>query len=62
MEKVTKARLLRELLYYVVICGFLAVVNWVTSPGTWWVLWVVGGWGLILLLQVGEWLIDRQEK
>ena len=36
---------------YVLIVGFLAVVNWMISPGYYWVVWVALGWGLALALK-----------
>lgn len=44
----------KELIYsfsvYAVVCIFLAVVNYLTSTYPW-VLWVIGGWGLSLILK-----------
>jgi len=36
---------------YFVIVGFLAVINWMTSPNQWWVGWVALGWGIALVLR-----------
>ncbi|HEX2583565.1 MAG TPA: 2TM domain-containing protein [Steroidobacteraceae bacterium] len=36
---------------YVLIMGFLTVVNYMTSPMYWWVIWAALGWGLALLLR-----------
>lgn len=51
-------------LNYVVINTFLVVVNWVTSPHYWWVLWVISGWGIGLILKLisryTEYKIDRE--
>lgn len=43
-----------SLVYYVVINLFLIAVNWFTSPHYWWVLWVIGGWGICLLITAIE--------
>jgi hypothetical protein len=45
-----RVRALREFyvhaaIYVVVICG-LAAINWITSPGYWWVVWPMLGWGI----------------
>ena len=40
----------------------LAVVNWLTSPHYWWVLWVIGGWGLQLLLSLVFYLFDFDDE
>lgn len=61
-KTVSGVSVVRHLLYYVVICGFLAFLNYKTSPQAWWVVWVIGGWGLIVLLQIGEWLIYRKRN
>lgn len=41
-----------SLLRYVLVCVFLAFVNWVATPSYWWVLWVIAGWGLGLSLNL----------
>ena len=41
-----------DVLRYVLVNAFLALVNWMTSPHYWWVLWVVAGWGFHLSLSV----------
>lgn len=35
---------------YVLVNLVLAAINLIQSPGRWWVLWVMGGWGIGLLL------------
>lgn len=40
-----------KLMSYVLIIGFLTVVNYMTSPDHWWVIWVALGWGLSLMLK-----------
>lgn len=51
-----------NLLKYVVVCLFLAIVNYVTSPRYWWVLWVIAGWGLNLTLGLVTWYYMEKEK
>lgn len=51
-----------KLLTYVVVCSFLAVVNYITSPYYWWVLWVIAGWGLNLALGLVAWYYVEKEK
>lgn len=41
-----------SILYYVVVNMFLVFVNWLTSPNYWWVLWVIGSWGIGLALKL----------
>lgn len=52
-QKRTKIRrsLMQDGITYAMICSFLALVNYLTSPHYWWVLWVAGGWGIGLLLR-----------
>lgn len=38
-----------HLFQYVMVVGFLAIINVVFSPGYLWVLWVAGGWGFGVL-------------
>ena len=49
---------IRRLTTCVVICAFLAFVNWQTSPHYWWVLWVIAGWGLNIALSLAWYLFD----
>lgn len=50
MKSTAIQKLHRELIRYCVTCLFLAGINYITSPGYWWVLWVVAGWGFSLVL------------
>lgn len=43
-----------SLVYYVVINLFLIAINWFTCPHYWWVFWVIGGWGISLLMTAVE--------
>ena len=43
------------------VCGFLAFVNWYTSPHYWWVVWVMAGWGLNLILSLVWYLTGCDE-
>ncbi|WP_071146996.1 2TM domain-containing protein [Bacteroides ihuae] len=49
---------------YIVINVFLVVVNWLTCPHYWWVLWVIAGWGvglsLNLLSEYMEYKINKE--
>ena len=40
----------RHVATFAMIVGGLALINWLTG-GSWWVAWVAGIWGAILLLQ-----------
>lgn len=44
-------RLYVDTFRFVLVTALLAVVNYLTSPHYWWVLWVLGGWGLGLVTQ-----------
>ena len=52
----------RQVIAWAVMCAFLAVVNGLTSPHYWWVLWVIGGWGLQLLLALVFYLFDFDDE
>ncbi len=43
-----EARFYRSLITAIVVCLLLAVVNYVTSPGNYWVVWVSLIWGCLL--------------
>jgi transcriptional regulator with XRE-family HTH domain len=48
-----------HLAQYAILIGFLAIVNYFTSPHYLWVLWVALGWGVGLLfhgLRVFDWI------
>lgn len=41
---------------YIVVNAFLTFVNFMTNPNYWWVLWVMGGWGIGLALDlINKW-------
>lgn len=40
---------IEHLTAYVIVNGFLMVLNLVTNPGSWWFLWVVFSWGIGLV-------------
>lgn len=51
-ERLFWLKIKMDVLRYVLVNAFLALVNWMTSPHYWWVLWVIAGWGLNLLLNI----------
>lgn len=51
-DRKNRNQTIREWATYFVICSFLTLLNWATSPHTWWVIWVIAGWGLNLLLRL----------
>lgn len=55
-------RFTRRITTYVVVCAFLAFVNWFTSPHYWWVAWVAAGWGLNLALALVWRLTDCYDE
>lgn len=52
----------RRITTYLVVCAFLAFVNWQTSPHYWWVAWVAAGWGLNLVLSLVWHLTDCDDE
>ena len=52
----------RRITTYLVVCAFLAFVNWQTSPHYWWVAWVAAGWGLNLVLSLVWYLTDCDDE
>ena len=56
------AQLKMNILRYIVICSFLAVVNYVTSPYYRWVLWVIAGWGINLGLEIASHYMIKEEE
>lgn len=51
----------RQVAVWAIVCAFLALVNALTSPHYWWVVWVLAGWGFQLLLQFGLYLFDGED-
>lgn len=57
------AQMKMNILRYIVVCSFLAVVNYITNPSYWWFLWVVAGWGLDLSLNIiSQYFIKQEEE
>ena len=50
-----------SIIYYVAVMLFLLLINWLTSPDYWWVVWPALGWGLGIALYgvtlFGSWRI-----
>ncbi|MBL8008555.1 MAG: 2TM domain-containing protein [Ignavibacteria bacterium] len=40
-----------NLVTYIIVNTFLAIINIITSPGHYWFIWVVIGWGIGLAFQ-----------
>lgn len=55
-------RLAKKIVTFVTVVAFLAFVNWQTTPGHWWVVWVIAGWGLALALSALFYLFDCEEE
>lgn len=53
---------IRRLADYAIVCGFLILVNWQTTPHRWWVFWVAAGWGLHIALLGIRRLTDCDEE
>lgn len=52
----------RRVTNYAVICSFLALLNYCTTPRYWWVAWVAAGWGLNLILSLVWYLTDCDDE
>ncbi len=50
-------KLIRQSVTFVIICGYLSVVNHFTCPYPW-ALWVAGAWGISVALQWTYYLLD----
>lgn len=61
-EAPTKRGVYRTLLSSVVICAFLAFVNYRTTPHCLWIWWVVAGLGLVCLLEIINYLFLNDKK
>ncbi len=55
-----KGKLIQSWAYYILICGFLSIVNYLTKPNDWWVLWVIFGWGFVQLLYTANYFIKEK--
>lgn len=51
-----------RIMQYVVMNLFLVLLNYVTSPNCWWVVWVVFGWGLSLSIEIISWYYTNKEE
>jgi len=55
---------------YAVVNGFLFMINYLTTPGSWWVLFPVLAWGIGMILHAGfglfapvdEWSLTREKR
>ncbi|HYQ45917.1 MAG TPA: 2TM domain-containing protein [Polyangiaceae bacterium] len=55
---------------YAVVNGFLFMINYLTTPGAWWVLFPVLAWGVGMILHAGfglfapvdEWSLTREKR
>lgn len=41
-----KIEFIQHLMVYIVVNFFLVVLNFLISPGSWWSLWAIAGWGI----------------
>ena len=58
----TKRKFIMSWVSYIVICGFLAIVNYATSDHYPWVLWVMAGWGLGQLIHTVDYMLARRKR
>ncbi len=56
-----KRLLVRGVLEFVVICSFLAFMNWWYTPQIWWSAWAAGGWGLAIVLKMIHFFTDSND-
>ncbi|MCI5074169.1 2TM domain-containing protein [Oricola sp.] len=40
----------KHLAVYAVVCVLLLVINFLTEPGSYWVIWPVLGWGVAIII------------
>ena len=52
VEKIKKFYYSLFVFFWVII--LLVIINWVLTPGYWWVLWVIFGWGLGFLIKASS--------
>lgn len=50
-------KLIRNSVTFVVICGYLSIINQITCS-TPWVFWIIGAWGISIALQWTYYLLD----
>jgi len=67
LRKIAKERVSFKvhLTVYIIIVAFLAWLNYSTSPGYFWFLWVAFGWGIAVLfhgLSAYVWDIGMEER
>jgi hypothetical protein len=56
-----KNKLLINIVTYLIVMTFLTVVNFITSPGYWWVIWPAMGWGLGLIISIVSRLLSMDQ-
>lgn len=52
-------RIVKDVLIYIIVMLFLAFINYMLSPGYWWVVWPAAGWGLGLAIGIVNKLFDK---
>ena len=57
--RISKRKLAISWAYYIIVCTFLAILNYTTSSQPW-VLWVIGAWGMAQIIQTTEYLINKK--
>lgn len=60
-KQLNSRKLKKEWAYYIVICIFLTIMNLVMNPHSLWVLWVIGGWGLSMVLKTINYKFSNKE-
>ena len=58
---IIRRNLLASILTYIIIISFLAILNVLTSPGYYWVIWPALGWGLGLMLHIVHILLKEDK-
>lgn len=55
------SKLKKQWVYFVVVCLFLVVMNLLTDSNNLWVIWVIGGWGLAMVLETIKYKFSNKE-
>lgn len=57
-----RRRVIAHAFVYLTVNGFLFAINYLTTPGQWWVLFPIFAWGIGLMLHAGFGLFSRASE
>lgn len=52
----------KHAIVYVVVSIILVIVNFVTSPGSYWFVWPIMGWGIAIVLHASSVFLARRKE